>query len=123
MKIDRILHLGWFCPLIFEALNPTDGFTRVSTDSAKQKLHFRNFFLELENLFWFRRYFVLDNLKMLETPCMFFAYEKKNNKVITSRPKARDGHRYPCPALVFCSGSSYVSRAAAPEETGGDKVL
>ena len=41
----------------------------------------------------------------------------------TSRPKARDGHRYPCPALVFCNGSSYVSRAAAPEGTGGDEVL
>ena len=41
----------------------------------------------------------------------------------TSRPKARDGHRYPCPALAFCNGSSYVSRAAALEGTGGDKVL
>ena len=30
---------------------------------------------------------------------------------------------YPCPALVFCNGSSYVSRAAAPEGTGGDEVL
>ena len=26
--------------------------------------------------------------------------------VETSRPKARDGHRYPCPALVFPNGSS-----------------
>ena len=41
----------------------------------------------------------------------------------TSRPKARDGHRYPCPALVFCNGSSYASRAAAPEGTRGDDVL
>ena len=39
---------------------------------------------------------------------------------VTSRPKARDGHRYPSPALVFRNGSSYVSRAAAPKETGGD---
>ena len=41
----------------------------------------------------------------------------------TSCPKARDAHRYPCPALVFCHGSCYVSRAAALEGTGGDKVL
>ena len=41
----------------------------------------------------------------------------------TSRPKARDGHRYPCPAFVFPNGCSLVSRAAAPEGTGGDKVL
>ena len=41
----------------------------------------------------------------------------------TSRPKARDGHRYPCPALEFPDGSSEVSRAAAPEGTGGDEVL
>ena len=41
----------------------------------------------------------------------------------TSRPKARDGHRYPCPVLVFCNGSSYGSRAAAPEGTRGDKAL
>ena len=26
-------------------------------------------------------------------------------------------------ALAFRNGSSYVSRAAAPERTGGDKVL
>ena len=31
----------------------------------------------------------------------------------TSCTKARAGHRYPCPALVFCNGSSFVSRAAA----------
>ena len=41
----------------------------------------------------------------------------------TSRPKARDGHRYPCPALVFHDGNCYDSRAAAPEGTGGDEVL
>ena len=41
----------------------------------------------------------------------------------TSRPKARDGHRYPCPALVFFDDGCYVSRAAAPEGTGGDGVL
>ena len=35
----------------------------------------------------------------------------------------RDGHRYPCPALVIHGGSHYVSRAAAPEGTEGDKVL
>ena len=35
----------------------------------------------------------------------------------------RDGHRYPCPALLFHNGSCYVSRAAAPEGTRGDKVL
>ena len=39
---------------------------------------------------------------------------------LTNRPKARDGHRYPCPALVFCNGSCYVSRAAVPEGTRGD---
>ena len=42
---------------------------------------------------------------------------------ITSRPKARDGHQYPCPAFVFTNGSSLVSRAVAPEGTGGVKVL
>ena len=42
---------------------------------------------------------------------------------LTSRPKARDGHRYPCPALVFLNGGYDVSRAAAPEGTGGDEVL
>ena len=41
----------------------------------------------------------------------------------TSCPKARDGHLYPCPALVLCIGHCYVSRAAAPEGTGGDEVL
>ena len=40
-----------------------------------------------------------------------------------SCPKARVGHRYPCPALVFFDGGCYVSREAAPEGTGGDKVL
>ena len=47
----------------------------------------------------------------------------KSHYKTTSCPKARDGHRYPCPALAFCNGSSYGSRAAAPEGTGGDKVL
>ena len=41
----------------------------------------------------------------------------------TKRPKARDGHRYHCPALVFCNGRCYVSRAAAPEGNERDKVL
>ena len=41
----------------------------------------------------------------------------------TSRLKARDGHRYPCPAVVFCNGSSHMSRAAALEGNGGDEVL
>ena len=41
----------------------------------------------------------------------------------TSRPKARDGHRYPCPTPAFHNGSCCVSRAAALEGTGGDKVL
>ena len=54
-----------------------------------------------------------------------FLFFKNRKRLIflTSRPKARDGHRYPCPALVFCNGSSFVSRAAAPEGTGGDEVL
>ena len=42
---------------------------------------------------------------------------------LTYRPKARDGHRYPCPALVFYDGGYRVSRAVAPEGTGGDEVL
>ena len=44
-------------------------------------------------------------------------------KLLTSRPKARDGHRYPCPALVFHDGSCFVSRAAPLEGTEGDEVL
>ena len=42
----------------------------------------------------------------------------------TRCPKAIHGHRYPCPTsdfsffVIFC-----VSRAAAPEGTGGDGVL
>ena len=47
----------------------------------------------------------------------------ERGSILTSRPKARDGHRYPCPALVFHDGSCYVSRAAALKGTGGDKVL
>ena len=49
--------------------------------------------------------------------------KKRKKKKITSRPKARDGHQYPCPALVFFDGGCYVSRAAALEGTGGDGVL
>ena len=41
-----------------------------------------------------------------------------HKKGITSRPKARDGHWYPCPAQVLHDGSCYVSRAAAPEGIG-----
>ena len=52
-----------------------------------------------------------------------FTLSRLERELETSRPKARDGHRYPCPALVFCNGSSYGSRAAAPERTGGDEVL
>ena len=48
---------------------------------------------------------------------------KQTQLVLISCPKARGGHRYPCPALVFCNGSSDGSRAAAPEGTGGDEVL
>ena len=51
------------------------------------------------------------------------SYATKSVTLSTSRPNARDGHRYLFPALVFCNGSSYVSRAAAPEGTGGDEVL
>ena len=36
----------------------------------------------------------------------------------TSRPKAIDGRRYPCPALVFLI---VVGRAAAKEGIGGDE--
>ena len=45
-------------------------------------------------------------------------------KKLTRCPKAIHGHRYPCPTsdfsffVIFC-----VSRAAAPEGTGGDGVL
>ena len=45
-------------------------------------------------------------------------------KIVTRCPKAIHGHRYPCPTsdfsffVIFC-----VSRAAAPEGTGGDGVL
>ena len=49
--------------------------------------------------------------------------DDKQQHAATSRPKARHGHRYPCPALVFFDGGCYVSRAAAPEGTGGDEVL
>ena len=43
---------------------------------------------------------------------------KKKN----SRPKARDGHRYPCPALVFYDSGCCVSRAAAPEGTKSCRI-
>ena len=51
------------------------------------------------------------------------SYGTKSVTLSTSHPKARDGHRYPCPAPVFCNGSSFLSRAAAPEGTEGDEVL
>ena len=35
----------------------------------------------------------------------------------TSRPKARDGHRYPCPDHQHGGGSEEVGRAAAPQGT------
>ena len=41
----------------------------------------------------------------------------------TRCPKAIYGHRYPCPAFdFFLCVIFYVSRAAAPEGTGGDCV-
>ena len=42
---------------------------------------------------------------------------------VTRCPKAIYGHRYPCPAFDFFCVTFYVSRAAAPEGTGGDSVL
>ena len=48
---------------------------------------------------------------------------KQTQLVLISCPKARGGHRYPCPALVFHDGSCYVSRAAALKGTKGDEVL
>ena len=51
------------------------------------------------------------------------SYGTKSVTLSTSPPKARDGHRYPCPALVFYDGGYCVSRAVALEGTGGDKVL
>ena len=58
---------------------------------------------------------ILTPIQMITPPFLF--------QFITSRLKARDGHRYPCPALEFPDGSSEVSRAVAPEGTGGDEVL
>ena len=49
--------------------------------------------------------------------------ERERANTVNSCSKARDGHRYPCPALVFHDGSCYVRRRAAPEGTKGDKVL
>ena len=46
------------------------------------------------------------------------SYATKSVTLSTSRPNARDGHRYPCPTLVICNGSNYGSRAAALEGTG-----
>ena len=54
------------------------------------------------------------------------SFEAKIRGVVheTRCPKAIHGHRYPCPTsdfsffVIFC-----VSRAAAPEGTGGDGVL
>ena len=51
------------------------------------------------------------------------SYATKSVTLSTSPPKARVGHRYPCPALVFCYYSYDVSRATAPEGIGGDEVL
>ena len=51
-------------------------------------------------------------------------YIAKSDIPLTRCPKAIHGHRYPCPTsdfsffVIFC-----VSRAAAPEGTGGDGVL
>ena len=41
----------------------------------------------------------------------------------TRCPKAICGHRYPCPALDFFVCDLYVSRAAPPEETGGECIF
>ena len=49
--------------------------------------------------------------------------ERERANTVNSCSKARDGHRYPCPALVFHDVSCYVSRAAAPEGTKGNEVL
>ena len=35
--------------------------------------------------------------------------EREKGRERTSRPKARDGHQYPCPALVFYDGGCCVS--------------
>ena len=46
-------------------------------------------------------------------------YSTKKPVVIlkTSRPEARDGQRYPCPAHQHCSSSLEVGRAVAPKGT------
>ena len=58
---------------------------------------------------------------------LFFLYNvSQNSRTVycraTSRPKARDGQRYPCPALECCDGCYSMSRAAALE-AGRDKNL
>ena len=62
-----------------------------------------------------------DQTRRAQGATVFFVQSPKAKK--TSRPKARDGHRYPCPALEFLNGSSEVSRAAASEGTGRDEAL
>ena len=44
-------------------------------------------------------------------------FDREGRRERTSCPKARDGHRYPCLALVFHDSCCYVSWAAAPEGT------
>ena len=41
----------------------------------------------------------------------------------TSHPEARDGHHFPCSAMVSLNGSCQRSRTAAVEGTWGDEVL
>ena len=72
MRMENGKFKSQFWPLIFPGLNPTDGFTRVCIHLPRQKLHFKSFnklFLELKNIIWFKKYFVLEYLKTLETPC------------------------------------------------------
>ena len=55
--------------------------------------------------------------------CFITSYSEMEEDIDISRPKAGDGHWYPCPALVFLNGGYHVSRAAAPGCIGGDKFL
>ena len=41
--------------------------------------------------------------------------KKERKKERTSRPKARDGHRYPCPAEQFVYGSLLGKQGFGPE--------
>ena len=41
------------------------------------------------------------------------SYRDARSHLKTSRPNARYGHQYPCPALVFHNGVCYVSRTVA----------